>query len=63
MADNKKLHPVDLFGIGNLLEYAVAEKSITCEQRDESLSGSLMKMVLKIIPSQFLQVTCAAQMK
>lgn len=34
MADNKKLHPVDLVGIGNLLEYAVAEKSITCEQRD-----------------------------
>lgn len=35
MADNKKLHPVDLVGIGNLLEYAVAEKAITCEQRDK----------------------------
>ena len=34
MADDKKLQLVDLVGIGNLLEHAVAENAITCEERD-----------------------------
>lgn len=36
MADDqkKKLHPVDLAGIGNLLEHLIAEEVITCEERD-----------------------------
>ena len=34
MADRKKLQPVDLVGIGNLLEHLVAEGTITCEERD-----------------------------
>lgn len=31
----KKLNPVDLAGIGNLLEYLVAADNITCEERDK----------------------------
>ena len=34
MAEKKKLNPVDLVGIGNLLEYLVATDNITCEERD-----------------------------
>lgn len=34
MAEKKKLNPVDLVGIGNLLEYLVAADNITCEERD-----------------------------
>lgn len=34
MAEKKNLNPVDLAGIGNLLEYLVAADSITCEERD-----------------------------
>lgn len=34
MADNKKLQPIDLVGIGNLLEALVLENSITCDERD-----------------------------
>ena len=34
MADNKKLQPVDLVGIGNLLEALVVKNSITCVERD-----------------------------
>ena len=34
MAVKKKLNPVDLVGIGNLLEYLVATDNITCEERD-----------------------------
>lgn len=34
MAEKKKLHPVDMVGIGNLLEYLVAVGNITCEERD-----------------------------
>lgn len=34
MAEKKKLNPVDLAGIGNLLEYLVAAVNITCEERD-----------------------------
>ena len=34
MAEKKKLNPVDLAGIGNLLEYLVAADNITCEERD-----------------------------
>lgn len=35
MAEKKKLNPVDLAGIGNLLEYLVAADNITCEERDK----------------------------
>ena len=34
MAEKKKLNPVDLAGIGNLLKYLVAADNITCEERD-----------------------------
>lgn len=34
MAEKEKLNPVDLVGIGNLLEYLVAADNITCEERD-----------------------------
>ena len=34
MAEKKNLNPVDLVGIGNLLEYLVATDNITCEERD-----------------------------
>ena len=34
MAEKKKLNPVDLVEIGNLLEYLVAADNITCEERD-----------------------------
>ena len=34
MAEKKKLTPVDLAGIGNLLEHLVATDNITCEERD-----------------------------
>ena len=34
MAEKKKLTPVDLVGIGNLLEYLVVADNITCEGRD-----------------------------
>ena len=34
MAEKKKLNPVDLAGIGNLLEYLVVAVNITCEERD-----------------------------
>lgn len=34
MAEKKKLNPVDLAGIGNLLEHLVATDNITCEERD-----------------------------
>lgn len=34
MAGKKKLNPVDLVGIGNLLEYLVATDNSTCEERD-----------------------------
>jgi len=34
MAEEKKLHPVDLVGIGNLLEQLVAKELVTCEERD-----------------------------
>lgn len=34
MAEKKKLNPVDLAGIGNLLEYLVVADNITCEERD-----------------------------
>lgn len=34
MAEKKKLNPVDLAGIGNLLQYLVAADNITCEERD-----------------------------
>lgn len=34
MAEKKKLNPVDLAGISNLLEYLVAADNITCEERD-----------------------------
>ncbi len=34
MDEEKKLQPVDLVGIGNLLEALVAEGVITCEERD-----------------------------
>lgn len=36
MSEDKKkaLQPVDLVGIGNLLEHLVAEDAITCEERD-----------------------------
>lgn len=35
MAEKKKLNPVDLAGIGNLLGYLVAADNITCEERDK----------------------------
>ncbi len=34
VAEKKKLNPVDLAGIGNLLEYLVVAVNITCEERD-----------------------------
>ena len=34
MAEKEKLNPVDLAGIGNLLEHLVATDNITCEERD-----------------------------
>ncbi len=34
MAEDKKLRPVDLVGIGNLLEHLVIANMITCEERD-----------------------------
>lgn len=34
MAEKKKLSPVDMVGIGNLLEHLVATENITCEERD-----------------------------
>ena len=36
MAEDKKtqLHPVDLVGIGNLLEDLIVKDIITCEERD-----------------------------
>lgn len=36
MAEDKKtqLHPVDMVGIGNLLEYLIVKDIITCEERD-----------------------------
>lgn len=35
MAEKKKLSPVDLIGIGNLLEHLVATGNIICEERDK----------------------------
>lgn len=32
--EEKELNPVDLAGIGNLLEHLVATDNITCEERD-----------------------------
>ena len=34
MAEERKLHLVDLVGMGNLLEALVAEDVISCEERD-----------------------------
>lgn len=34
MAEKKKLNPVDLAGIGNLLEHLAATDNIICEERD-----------------------------
>lgn len=34
MAGKKKLDPMDLVGIGNMLEYLVAADNIPCEERD-----------------------------
>ena len=35
MAEEQKLHSVDLVGVGNLLEHLVLEEMITCEERDK----------------------------
>lgn len=52
----KKLNLVDMYGIGVMLEYLVAEDNLTCEERDRVICELRGKTILPNICFRILPV-------